>query len=109
MLTAKNVDVAVAGRRPGPIGSVRAEIEGLGRRAVAVSRDLAVERDVRSLLDECAAEIGAILDGSGAHYVDGGIIGAVGISGDTGDNDEIIAVAGIDAAGLKADPGGTKK
>jgi uncharacterized protein GlcG (DUF336 family) len=37
------------------------------------------------------------------------IIGAVGISGDTGDNDEIIAVAGIEAAGLKADPGGSKK
>lgn len=38
-----------------------------------------------------------------------GIIGAVGISGDTGDNDEIIAIAGIEAAGLKADPGGAKK
>ncbi len=38
-----------------------------------------------------------------------GIVGAVGISGDTGDNDEIIAVAGIEAAGLKADPGGAKK
>ena len=37
------------------------------------------------------------------------ILGAVGISGDTGDNDEIIAVAGIEAAGLKADPGGMKK
>jgi uncharacterized protein GlcG (DUF336 family) len=37
------------------------------------------------------------------------ILGAIGISGDTGDNDEIIAVAGIEAAGLKADPGGTKK
>lgn len=37
------------------------------------------------------------------------IIGAVGISGDTGDNDEIIAVAGIETAGLKADPGGAKK
>jgi uncharacterized protein GlcG (DUF336 family) len=37
------------------------------------------------------------------------IVGAVGVSGDTGDNDEIIAVAGIEAAGLKADPGGTKK
>ena len=37
------------------------------------------------------------------------IVGAVGISGDTGDNDEIIAIAGIEAAGLKADPGGTKK
>ncbi len=39
----------------------------------------------------------------------GGVLGAVGISGDTGDNDEIIAVAGIEAVGLKADPGGTKK
>lgn len=37
------------------------------------------------------------------------IIGAIGISGDTGDNDEIIAVAGITAAGLTPDPGGAKK
>jgi uncharacterized protein GlcG (DUF336 family) len=37
------------------------------------------------------------------------IIGALGISGDTADNDEIIAVAGIEAAGLKADAGGSKK
>ena len=37
------------------------------------------------------------------------IIGALGISGDTADNDEIIAVIGIEAAGLKADPGGAKK
>jgi len=40
---------------------------------------------------------------------DNQILGAVGISGDTGDNDEIIAVAGIESAGLKADPGGSKK
>jgi uncharacterized protein GlcG (DUF336 family) len=38
----------------------------------------------------------------------GTAIGAVGISGDTADNDEICAIAGIEAAGLKADPGGTK-
>ena len=38
----------------------------------------------------------------------GEIIGAVGISGDTSDNDEICAIAGIAAAGLKADPGGAK-
>ena len=35
----------------------------------------------------------------------GQVRGAVGISGDTADNDEIVAVAGIEAAGLKADPG----
>ena len=33
---------------------------------------------------------------------DGRIIGAVGVSGDTSDNDEIAALAGIAAAGLKA-------
>jgi len=38
----------------------------------------------------------------------GDIIGAVGISGDTSDNDELCALAGIEAAGLKADPGGAK-
>jgi uncharacterized protein GlcG (DUF336 family) len=33
------------------------------------------------------------------------VIGAVGISGDTSDNDEAAAVAGIEAAGFTADPG----
>ena len=33
------------------------------------------------------------------------IIGAVGISGDNSDNDEAAAIAGINAAGLVADPG----
>jgi uncharacterized protein GlcG (DUF336 family) len=40
-----------------------------------------------------------VRDGAGA------LVGAVGISGDTSDNDETAAVAGIEAAGLKADPG----
>jgi uncharacterized protein GlcG (DUF336 family) len=35
----------------------------------------------------------------------GEIIGAVGISGDTSDNDEAAALAGIEAAGLEADAG----
>jgi uncharacterized protein GlcG (DUF336 family) len=35
----------------------------------------------------------------------GTLLGAVGISGDTSDNDEACAVAGIEAAGLKADVG----
>ena len=33
---------------------------------------------------------------------DGAVLGAVGISGDTSDKDEACAVAGIEAAGLKA-------
>lgn len=35
----------------------------------------------------------------------GEVLGAVGISGDTSDNDEICAVAGIEAVGLKAQVG----
>jgi uncharacterized protein GlcG (DUF336 family) len=37
--------------------------------------------------------------------ISGTIVGACGISGDTSDKDEMCAVAGIEAAGLKADPG----
>jgi uncharacterized protein GlcG (DUF336 family) len=33
------------------------------------------------------------------------LLGAVGVSGDTSDNDETCAVAGIEAAGLKANAG----
>ena len=40
-----------------------------------------------------------IRDGSGA------LMGAVGISGDTSDNDEICAMAGIEAVGLRPDAG----
>jgi uncharacterized protein GlcG (DUF336 family) len=40
-----------------------------------------------------------ILDDNGA------LLGAVGVSGDTSDNDEICAMAGIEAAGLKANAG----
>ncbi len=36
---------------------------------------------------------------------DGLIVGAVGVSGDTSDNDEKVATAGITAAGFTADPG----
>jgi uncharacterized protein GlcG (DUF336 family) len=36
---------------------------------------------------------------------DGGLLGAVGVSGDTSDKDEACAVAGIEAAGLKANAG----
>lgn len=44
---------------------------------------------------------GGVLIRSGA----GDLIGAVGISGDTSDNDEACATTGIAAAGLTADPG----
>lgn len=58
----------------------------------------------------------AVIDASGGRVVpvaggvlirdgDDEIIGAVGVSGDTSDNDELVAVAGIEAAGFKADTG----
>jgi uncharacterized protein GlcG (DUF336 family) len=40
---------------------------------------------------------GVLIKGAG-----GAVLGAVGISGDTSDKDEVCAVAGIEAAGLKA-------
>ena len=36
---------------------------------------------------------------------DGVLLGAIGVSGDSSDNDEICAVAGIEAAGLQANTG----
>ena len=36
----------------------------------------------------------------------GALVGAVGVSGDTSDNDEAAAVAGIEAAGFVAETGG---
>ena len=39
------------------------------------------------------------------HDASGVLLGAIGVSGDTSDNDEICAVAGIEAAGLKANTG----
>ncbi|MGE5640025.1 MAG: GlcG/HbpS family heme-binding protein [Clostridia bacterium] len=44
----------------------------------------------------------AVPSPGGVLIADGGeIVGAIGISGDTGDNDEACALAGIQAAGLK--------
>ena len=39
------------------------------------------------------------------HDASGELLGAVGVSGDTSDNDEAAAVAGIEAAGLSAQTG----
>ena len=39
------------------------------------------------------------------HDASGALLGAIGISGDTSDNDEIAAVAGVEAAGFKANAG----
>src|SRR6478672_12877917 len=53
-----------------------------------------------------AASDGRVVPAPGGVLIrdgDGAVIGAVGISGDAGENDEVSAVAGIESAGLKAD------
>ena len=55
-----------------------------------------------------AASGGRIISNPGGVLIKNGggdVIGAVGISGDTSDKDEVCAIAGVEAAGLKADPG----
>lgn len=59
-----------------------------------------------------AASQGRIIPSPGGVLIvdaDGEVVGAIGISGDMGDNDELCAVAGIEAIGLTAVPGVLKK
>ncbi|HVY57094.1 MAG TPA: heme-binding protein [Xanthobacteraceae bacterium] len=73
-------------------------------------------RGLAERLPRAAAFIGALTAASNGRVIPnpGGVliqnaqgetIGAVGISGDASDNDEACAVAGIEAAGLKAETG----
>jgi uncharacterized protein GlcG (DUF336 family) len=69
------------------------------------------ERAQKNMLFVSAAEVvaqGRVMPVPGGVLIlnaDGNVCGAVGISGDTSDNDEACAVAGIEAAGLKYDTG----
>jgi len=73
----------------------------LRSRAIA---DMAAERPsfVASLGPIAAAGIIPAAGGVIVKDSDGKIVGAVGITGDTSDNDEMAALAGIAAAGLVA-------
>ncbi len=76
---------------------------GMGSRAIAKA---AAERP--SFVAAVTHAVGSSLvpaPGGVLVMQDGKVVGAVGVSGDLSDNDEICAVAGIEAAGLKADPG----
>ena len=72
------------------------------------SRALGDRAEVQSyfLLAANGAFDGALIPVPGGVLVrdrKGDLIGAVGISGDNSDNDELAAIAGIEAAGLKAE------
>src|SRR6202163_371603 len=80
---------------------------GFGSRAFA---DLCAQAAMFSTALAAASE-GRIVTSPGGVLIRsaaGDVIGAVGISGDTSDRDEACAISGIEAAGLKADPGGQK-
>ena len=76
---------------------------GVGSRAVAkmaVERPHFIAAATHAVGGSLIPVPGGVLIRAGA-----GVIGAVGVSGDTSDNDEICALAGIEAAGFEADPG----
>jgi hypothetical protein len=56
---------------------------------------------------EQADEVGDLVSGVVVHHsdADGALLGAVGVSGDTSDNDEASAMTGIASVGLTGDPG----
>ena len=70
------------------------------------SRELARRADAHPAFVNTLSDIsqGRIATSPGGVLIlkDGMVIGAVGISGDNGDNDEICAIAGVKAAGFNA-------
>ena len=66
--------------------------------------EMAVERPHFIAAISHLASQGLIPVAGGVNVIDGEgrIVGAVGVSGDTSDNDEVCAIAGIGAAGLRA-------
>jgi uncharacterized protein GlcG (DUF336 family) len=77
---------------------------GFGGREIA-KRAQAVPHFIAALNDIFPKGILPVPGGVLIRDRQGRLIGAVGVSGDTSDNDEICAVAGINAAGLVADTG----
>lgn len=77
---------------------------GSGTRKLAA---LAAERPAFVNAATHLAEMGMVPVPGGVliKTADGEIIGAVGVSGDTSDNDEVVGCKGIEAAGLVADGG----
>ncbi len=74
---------------------------GVGSRAI---QQMAVDRP-HFVAAATHAAGGSLVPVAGAVLIrdsGGALLGAVGISGDTSDNDEIAAVAGVEAAGLTA-------
>ena len=77
---------------------------GLGSRAIA-KRAASDPTFVAAVTHAAGGALVPVAGGVLLRDDEGTLLGAVGISGDTSDNDEIAALAGIAAAGLLGDPG----
>jgi uncharacterized protein GlcG (DUF336 family) len=77
---------------------------GIGSRALA-QRAEAAPAFFAALTDISVGRIVPVAGGVLIRDSDGHVIGAVGVSGDHPEKDEVCAVAGIASAGLKADVG----
>ena len=89
----------------------RAEI-AMGKAHAAIAMGLGT----RSLANRAPQFLAAVTHAVGGLFIpvpggvlirdaEGAILGAVGVSGDTSDNDEAVAITGIKAEGLTPDPG----
>lgn len=60
---------------------------------------------MQALIDASGGKLVPVPGGVLARDSEGNVMGGVGVSGDTSDNDSLCAVAGIEAVGLVADDG----
>ncbi len=77
---------------------------GMGRSSRALGK-LGEERPMfmQALIDASGGKLVPVPGGVLAKDGDGTVVGGVGVSGDTSDNDAACAIAGIEAAGLVAE------
>lgn len=112
VLDARGVLVAYSGEDGG--GLFRADIArakaygclgmNLGGRPLA-QRSADMPQFASALIGISGGKFAPMPGGALVRDAAGAIMGSVGVSGDTPDNDELCTVAGIEAAGLKADTG----
>jgi uncharacterized protein GlcG (DUF336 family) len=112
VLDARGVLVAYSGEDGGGLfrpDIARAKAYGclgmnLGGRPLA-QRSSDMPQFASALIEISGGKFAPMLGGALVRDAAGKIIGSVGVSGDTSDNDELCTVTGIEAAGLKADTG----
>lgn len=112
VLDARGVLVAYSGEDGGGLfrpDIARAKAHGClgmnaGGRPLA-DRSAQMPQFAAAMIEISGGKFAPMLGGALIRNAEGQIVGAVGTSGDTSDNDEVCSVAGITAAGFKADTG----